>query len=393
MARQRISEFRAKKLLFETLGIKYDGLSINNTQKSKEELKTLHKGRYVIKVDSGIKKRMKMGLVAIDKTNEQLLSEWEKLVKMGYRQFLVEKFISHNSSEEKFIAIERTRNGLLLLYSNKGGIDIESNQDKVKKDFLRNGSLLKISRFLGLPTDMLHGITKTFEQFYLSFLEMNPFIVTTKGFFPLDMAVEVDTAAQFFVNDSWKDADFVNPGTKIKTQEEKEVDNLNRKSQASFKLDILNKDGSIFMLLSGGGASLILADEVYNLGFGKELANYGEYSGNPNEEETYLYARNVLSLLVDSCSKRKILIIGGGVANFTDIRITFNGIIKALEEIKNKLKNKSVKIFVRRGGPHQEDALYSIEQFLQDNDLLGRVDRPERVLTHIVKEGLAYLKS
>src|SRR5207244_5834547 len=119
-------------------------------------------------------------------------------------------------------------------------------------------------------------------------------------------------------------------------------------SQASFKLDLLNPDGSIFMLLSGGGASIVLADEVYNLGFGKQLANYGEYSGNPNEEEVYLYTKNLLNLLLHSKAHQKILIIAGGVDNFTDIRITFKGIIKAFEEVKEQLSEEQTTIYFKR---------------------------------------------
>jgi ATP citrate (pro-S)-lyase len=32
---------------------------------------------------------------------------------------------------------------------------------------------------------------------------------------------------------------------------------------------------------------VIYADTISDLGFGNELANYGEYSGAPNEFETY----------------------------------------------------------------------------------------------------------
>jgi hypothetical protein len=46
----------------------------------------------------------------------------------------------------------------------------------------------------------------------------------------------------------------------------------------------------------------------------------------------------------------KVLIIGGGIANFTNVAATFKGIIKALKEFKQPLIDHKVKIFVRRGG-------------------------------------------
>src|SRR5207248_775337 len=130
----------------------------------------------------------------------------------------------------------------------------------------------------------------------------------------------------------------------------------------------------------------VLADEVYNLGKGEMLANYGEYSGNPNEEETLIYTKNILSLLLKSKASDKVLIVGGGVANFTDIRLTFKGIIKALEQVKGELADQNIGIYVRRGGPHQEEGLEMMRRFLSENGIVGEVFGPELVLTEIVSK-------
>ena len=53
----------------------------------------------------------------------------------------------------------------------------------------------------------------------------------------------------------------------------------------------------------------------------------------------------------------KILIIGGGIANFTNVAATFKGIIRALKEFKAPLIAHKVKIFVRRGGPNYQEGL------------------------------------
>ena len=50
----------------------------------------------------------------------------------------------------------------------------------------------------------------------------------------------------------------------------------------------------------------------------------GEYSGGPNEQQTYVYAKTVLDLMCrHSHNDGKILIIGGGIANFTNVADTF----------------------------------------------------------------------
>ena len=66
---------------------------------------------------------------------------------------------------------------------------------------------------------------------------------------------------------------------------------------SNFQLTILNETGRIWTLVAGGGASVIFADTIVELGGVKELANYGEYSGGPNEEQTYGYARTVIDLM------------------------------------------------------------------------------------------------
>lgn len=45
---------------------------------------------------------------------------------------------------------------------------------------------------------------------------------------------------------------------------------------------------------AGGGASVIYADTVGDLGYAHELGNYAEYSGGPSTAETHAYARTLL---------------------------------------------------------------------------------------------------
>lgn len=66
-------------------------------------------------------------------------------------------------------------------------------------------------------------------------------------------------------------------------------------------------------MVAGGGASVIYSDTVVDMGYGRELGNYAEYSGNPKEQETYLFARTLLSLAVANQDKRTALLIGGEI--------------------------------------------------------------------------------
>ncbi|KAJ6762518.1 ATP-CITRATE SYNTHASE [Salix purpurea] len=78
---------------------------------------------------------------------------------------------------------------------------------------------------------------------------------------------------------------------------------------------------------------------VGDLGYASELGNYAEYSGAPNEEEVLQYARIVIDCATaDPDGRKRALLIEGGIANFTDVAATFNGIIRALREKESKLK-------------------------------------------------------
>lgn len=393
MARVKIKEYKAKQLIYPILNISMDMASYESNNPS-ERLRDLSSDKtYVVKVDQGIKGRFKKGLVVLDKKTGEILDVLADLEKKGFSSFFVEEYINHSSSFELYISVERVREGKKILYSKNGGVEIEKNKDTISQIILSdNKDVRKVSDYLGIDRNVLEKILDAFDKYYFSFLEINPLVLDKGKLYLLDLAVEVDSTAEFFVKGEWSSEDFV-LDLKPKTKEEEEIIKLSAKSQAAFKLDVINPNGSIFMLLSGGGASIVLADEVYNQGLSSNLANYGEYSGNPNAEETYIYSKNLLSLLISSKASKKVLIIGGGVANFTDIRITFKGIIKAMEEFKDQLKKQKVKVFVRRGGPYQKEGLKLMENFLKEENLLGIVVGPEIVLTDIVIDGLNFIKN
>jgi ATP citrate (pro-S)-lyase len=74
--------------------------------------------------------------------------------------------------------------------------------------------------------------------------------------------------------------------------------------------------------------------------------------------QTYQYAKTVIDLMCrHPHPDGKLLIIGGGIANFTNVADTLKGIIKAIKEAEAKLKENNTKIYVRRGGPNYKEGL------------------------------------
>lgn len=89
---------------------------------------------------------------------------------------------------------------------------------------------------------------------------------------------------------------------------------------------------------------MVYADTISDLGFAHELANYGEYSGAPSTEHTFEYAKTIIDLMTrERDPKGKIFIIGGSIANFTDVAATFAGLIKALQAYSDVLRKHSVR--------------------------------------------------
>jgi succinyl-CoA synthetase beta subunit len=394
MARKKISEFKAKKILYGFLEVSYDGISINTNEENYEDLfsSLIGEKKYVLKVDQGIKQRKKKGLVAFGVTKENIQEEINKLEEKGFNHFILEEFIEHDESGEHYLAIERVREGKRIHFSIYGGIEVEDNKDKIQTAIVKDYDQLKdIAATLRIPVETLESIATAFDDYYFSFLEINPLVVANDMYYFLDTAVEVDSTAEFFVNGAWNRDDFREGGRAEKTTEEVAIEKLKETTPAALSFQILNPNGSLFVLLSGGGASLVTADEIYQEGKGSTLANYGEYSGSPSEEETYMYVKNILVTLLHSTSSKKAIIVSGGVANFTDVRITFKGIIHAMSEVSEELKQQNVKVFVRRGGPHQKEGLMMMKEFLEKNDLLGEIHGPELVLTDVVKPAIEYI--
>ena len=384
MARVKISEFRAKSILFSELSSQYGGIRINRSDYQDKIISSLSNDQtYVIKVDQGIKKRQKEGLLFKNIEKKQLKIKSQDLFDKGYDNLLIENFIPHPESDEYFLSLERQRGGVFAYYSNKGGVDIEQNKNEVRHDLLNEKSFSNIDDFFLLKPGTAKKLLSVFEDQYFSFMETNPFLVRNGEPVFLDLAVEVDDTAENLSGIGWTRNDFVQAKFNL-TPEESKVKSLADKSSASLKLKVLNPNGSIFTIFSGGGASIVLADEIGNTGKVGELADYAEYSGNPNEDETYLFTKEILSLMKKSTGKNKVLYIAGGVANFTDIRSTFKGVIRALEEYGDGLKKQGVKVYVRRGGPYQEEGLKIMRECLAKLGILGRVAGPEEILTNII---------
>ncbi|CAE7313191.1 Acly [Symbiodinium sp. CCMP2456] len=202
-------------------------------------------------------------------------------------------------------------------------------------------------------------------------------------------ALQLDETAGYLCAERWGNCRFPVGFGRPELPEEKAVHDLDARTGASLKFTLLNRQGRVWTLIAGGGASVVYTDTICEYGYAKELANYGEYSGDPPEEFVYEYAKVILGVMTSSPEPHgKILLIGGGVANFTDVASTFKGLVKALKEFGSALKACATTVWVRRGGPNYSEGLTNMRKACEDIGIPAHVYGPEAHLTSIVRDAL-----
>lgn len=378
--------------------------------------------KLVVKPDQLIKRRGKNNLVLVGANYDQAkawiqekskspITIYGKFDKNGkpmdkgtvgqLTHFIIKPFVSYKDSDECYVAIIATKEGDTILFHHEGGInvgDVDSKAARLNIPIGKYPSAEEIEKKLveRLPADrkahvaaFIEALFKFYADLNFTYLEINPIVVTKDSVVPVDLAAKLDSTAEFESGAKWGNIEFPAPFGRTLTNEEAFIEGLDSKTGASLKLTVLNPEGRVWTMVAGGGASVIYADTITDLGFMHELANYGEYSGDPSEEFTYLYAKTILDIMTrKSHPKGKFLLIGGGIANFTDVASTFKGIIKALEEYQKNLKENKVKIYVRRGGPNYKEGLCQMRELGQKIGLHIEVYGPETHMTRIVSKAL-----
>ncbi|KAK1596631.1 uncharacterized protein LY79DRAFT_587881 [Colletotrichum navitas] len=398
--------------------------------------------KFVAKPDQLIKRRGKSGLLALNKTWAEarawIAERAGKEVKVEtvngvLRQFLVEPFVPHPQDTEYYINIMSVRDGDWILFTHEGGVDVGDVDAKAEKllipvdlsqypsnDEIAATLLKKVPKGVhNVLVDFISRLYAVYVECQFTYLEINPLVVipnedaTSASVHFLDLAAKLDQTADFECGVKWAIArspaalgltnvassngekvnidagppmEFPAPFGRELTKEEAYIADLDAKTGASLKLTVLNPNGRIWTLVAGGGASVVYADAIASAGFADELANYGEYSGAPTESQTYHYARTVLDLMLRApmSDAGKVLFIGGGIANFTNVASTFKGVIRALRDYASQLNEHKVQIWVRRAGPNYQEGLKNMKAATQELGLNAKIFGPEMHVSGIV---------
>ncbi|MDC0506114.1 ATPase [Candidatus Gracilibacteria bacterium] len=400
MAQIGIAEYDAKKMFFVSQGEKYDGIQVKQDFGILDDLSDNTK--YVIKPDMLFGKRGKLGLLGINLGRQDLV-KWLKEkydscieieidgVKGNLNNFLVEEFVPHD--QEYYISFSSHRDYDRISFGECGGMNIEQNWERVMHIDLATGETFNKShievfgKLDNKVSDIIFKLWEYYIEYGFVYLEVNPFCFhqETGKLVLLDMVAKVDDQEHFKQKMNWKDLEFPPTFGFHEQKSEIYIRKLDEGTGASLKFKILNPKAKIWTLTSGGGGSLVITDTLGSLGFADEIGNYGELSGDPDFENTYEYTKTLLGQMLQS-KKAQYLVIGGAIANFTNIAVGFKGIVSAFEEVKKDFVNRGIKVLVRRGGINEHAGLQYLEFQCRDMGIDIIVTGSDRYMTDILKE-------
>ncbi|RDD30337.1 ATP citrate lyase [Prosthecochloris sp. ZM] len=349
-----------------------------------EANKWLRESKLVVKAHEAIGGRFKLGLVKLGLNLEEAVEASREMIgrKIGtaeIRQVIVAEMLDHD--EEYYVSMAGNPDGAELLLSSKGGVDIEDNWDTVQRIHIPIDETPSLEALTELATkagfsdqEIAERVAKIASRLILCYdnedaqsIEINPLVIRKSDmrFAALDAVMNVDWDARF----RHPDWDF-KPVSEIGrpfTDAEQQIMDIDSRIKGSVKF-VEVPGGEVALLTAGGGASVFYADAV--VARGGSIANYAEYSGAPPD-----WAVEALTETLCQLPNIKHIIVGGAIANFTDVKATFGGIINGLRESKANGYLDGVKIWVRRGGPNESEGLAAISKLKDEGFDIHVYDR------------------
>lgn len=196
------------------------------------------------------------------------------------RNFIVEPFIPHAPEEEFYVCIQCNRDYDEILFCSQGGVDVGNVDEKATRMIIPTGDCINSemvksqlipeaidSKARDSVSQFISDLFAVFVDCNFTYLEINPLVYANDRIHILDLAAKLDQTAEFESGKKWNSAlkrdeadltviDFPAPFGRDLTREEQYVAELDSKTGASLKLTILNKDGRIWTMVAGGGASV-----------------------------------------------------------------------------------------------------------------------------------------
>jgi succinyl-CoA synthetase beta subunit/citryl-CoA synthetase large subunit len=294
----------------------------------------------------------------------------------GYRatRILVEEAIE--VAQEFFMAVtyDTLAKRPIAIFSQEGGVDIEAlalrHPESVRKEALSVRSGLPPYRareiiseggvtgkkLLGLGS-VLSRLADVFLDSDATLAEINPLALTAEGkLLALDCHLEIDDDALFRHKDTAsKEAEQGRyEGGRSSTEFERkaaEIDGLDHRGVAG---RVIEFDGTLGMIIGGGGASLTAFDAVQH--HGGRPANYCEVGGNPSVLKVKELTKHILS----KPNVQKIAVISNVVSN-TRVDLMARGLVKGILEA-GRVPAETVAVF-RVPGAWEEEGFKILDKY------------------------------
>ena len=189
--------------------------SVDELAKLAEANDWLKKAKLVVKAHEALGSRFKLGLVKVGLDLPGALAAAKEMLgrqvgSITVSQVIVSEMVPHK--EEYYVAVKSTREGAEILVANCGGIEVESNWDRVKKLGIEIGTspsveaLEKLAKDAGFSGVLVKKIADFAAKMYACFdnedaqyLEVNPVVARESDgeLVALDAVTLLDADAKF----------------------------------------------------------------------------------------------------------------------------------------------------------------------------------------------------
>ncbi|KPK28165.1 MAG: hypothetical protein AMK69_09275 [Nitrospira bacterium SG8_3] len=369
----RLLEVESKEIL------KKYGIPVPTGQAVSRSKDLQMEGPVVLKAQIPIGGRGKAGGIIEAERQEEAISGIEHLLSTevrGYRPktILVEEKIAVEQEFFAAVTYDTVAKSPLAIFSQEGGVDIEElaacQPEKVRREYFSARGRLpqyrarEIISDAGVSGKMLIGLGSVlsiladiFLDYDATLAEINPIALTDEGkLVALDCHLEIDDDAIFRhkgIAEKQHDQDRYVGGRRSTDFERKaaEIDNLDHRGVAGRMIEF---DGTLGLIIGGGGASLTAFDAVQQ--HGGDPANYCEIGGNPSVLKVQELTKHILS----KPSVEKIAVIMNVVSN-TRVDMVARGVVKGILE-SGKDPSETVAVF-RVPGAWEEEGFKILSKY------------------------------
>ena len=356
-------EYQAKELFALNQISTQVGKVVTNAEDAKKAAQEFNKP-VVVKAQVKTGGRGKAGGVKLANNPEEAFEKAKNILGLDIKGHIVKKVLitpAEDIKEEYYVSflLDRTNRTFLAMASVAGGMDIEEVAAKTPEKLAKisinpitgvdNLKAKEIAQKAGIPKEVLDQVAELIEKMWQAFtqidatlIEINPLVRTKNDqIIALDGKVTLDDNALFRHPDFEKFIDTAN------------VDPLETRAKEK-DLNYVKLDGSVGIIGNGAGLVMSTLDVVAYAGekFGQvKPANFLDIGGGASAQ---VMADGLGIILSDPSVKSVFVNVFGGI---TACDAVANGIVQALEILKNDSTIKPRPIVVRLDGNNAQEGL------------------------------------